>query len=519
MTTKLIIPVILTLAMLFSTTDSLALDTAQYDELTSVTDSARTMEVDVFAPELWNKAQQKYRQATEAVDRNKKQQDLDLKVTESREFLENALRATEVARLSLQEYLSPRDKAKEAKAALLVPELWAKAEAQFVKATKKTEAGDVKNALKEAEKARPLYDNAEIEAIRIEIMGEADKLIQKVLADDAGKFAPSTLDRARSARQKANAIITSDRYNRDDATVEAKRAEYEARHASNIGLSVRALNRNDQAWEKLMLIYEIQMNRVGDAIGAVQLPFDEGPLAAADTLVNYITYLKESNERLSAGADKLYGDVSSQLKETLAKFGVEPPVDDPVMLAQTVDIQVSNLQRDKIALEQQLENQNVQMAELTEKHGRVMGELDSRLAREQRFKDAKDALGPTDGEVLFNAANDIVLRLSGLSFNSGKHEIQDDHIALLEKVKGIIEMFPDAQLVVEGHTDAQGDPRANVTLSEKRAYAVMQYLRQSMLIPADRIQSMGFGADRPVSSNKTSEGRAKNRRIDVILMQ
>jgi len=242
-------------------------------------------------------------------------------------------------------------------------------------------------------------------------------------------------------------------------------------------------------------------------------------MAAADTLVNYITYLKESNERLSAGADKLYGDVSSQLKETLAKFGVEPPVDDPVMLAQTVDIQVSNLQRDKIALEQQLENQNVQMAELTEKHGRVMGELDSRLAREQRFKDAKDALGPTDGEVLFNAANDIVLRLSGLSFNSGKHEIQDDHIALLEKVKGIIEMFPDAQLVVEGHTDAQGDPRANVTLSEKRAYAVMQYLRQSMLIPADRIQSMGFGADRPVSSNKTSEGRAKNRRIDVILMQ
>ncbi len=519
MTIKSIMPVILTLALLLSATDSLALDTARYDELTSVTDSARTMEVDVFAPELWNKAQQKYREATEAVEKNKKQQDLDRKVTESREFLENALRATEVGRLSLQEYLSPRDKAKAAKAALLVPELWAEAEAQFVKATKKTEAGDVKNALKEAEKARPLYDNAEIEAIRVDVLGTADKLIERALADDAEKFAPSTLDRARSARQKADAIITTDRYNRDDATIEAKRAEYEARHASNIGLSVRSLNRNDQAWEKLMLVYEIQMDRVGDAIGAEQLPFDEGPLAAADTLVNYITYLKESNERLSAGADRLYGEVSSQLKETLARLGVEPPVDDPVMLAQTVDIQVKNLQRDKTALEQQLEKQNVQMAELAEKHERVMGELDSRLEREQRFKDAKAALDPTDGEVLFNASNDIVLRLTGLSFKSGKHEIQDDQIPLLEKVKGIIELFPDAQLVVEGHTDAQGDPKGNMTLSEKRAYSVMQYLRQSLLIPADRIQSMGFGADRPVASNKTPEGRAKNRRIDVILMQ
>ena len=80
-------------------------------------------------------------------------------------------------------------------------------------------------------------------------------------------------------------------------------------------------------------------------------------------------------------------------------------------------------------------------------------------------------------------------------------------------------MFPEANYVVEGHTDTQGDASANVPLSEKRAFEVMQYLRQALLIPANRIQSMGFGADHPVASNQTPEGRAKNRRIDIIIMQ
>jgi chemotaxis protein MotB len=47
----------------------------------------------------------------------------------------------------------------------------------------------------------------------------------------------------------------------------------------------------------------------------------------------------------------------------------------------------------------------------------------------------------------------------------------------------------------------------------------MQYLRQSLLIPADKIRSIGYGSDRPVASNKTPDGRAKNRRIDIMIMQ
>ncbi|UCC44566.1 MAG: OmpA family protein, partial [Candidatus Zixiibacteriota bacterium] len=59
----------------------------------------------------------------------------------------------------------------------------------------------------------------------------------------------------------------------------------------------------------------------------------------------------------------------------------------------------------------------------------------------------------------------------------------------------------------------------NIQLSEKRALAVMQYLRQSLLIRADKIRAIGYGADRPIASNKTTDGRSKNRRIDIIIMQ
>ena len=75
----------------------------------------------------------------------------------------------------------------------------------------------IKNALKEAQKANPLFLVAEMEAIRKDVLGKADKLIEKALADDAGKYALSTLDKAKTARTKANTIISSDRYNRKDA--------------------------------------------------------------------------------------------------------------------------------------------------------------------------------------------------------------------------------------------------------------------------------------------------------------
>jgi OOP family OmpA-OmpF porin len=73
-------------------------------------------------------------------------------------------------------------------------------------------------------------------------------------------------------------------------------------------------------------------------------------------------------------------------------------------------------------------------------------------------------------------------------------------------------------ITVEGGTDAIGDKDYNYGLSERRADSVIQYLAAQHSIPAYKVYVIGLGKDKPVDSNKTAEGRAKNRRVDVRLM-
>ncbi len=73
-------------------------------------------------------------------------------------------------------------------------------------------------------------------------------------------------------------------------------------------------------------------------------------------------------------------------------------------------------------------------------------------------------------------------------------------------------------IAVEGGTDSTGDADYNYGLSQRRADSVVQYLASQHSIPAHKIYLIGLGKDKPVESNKTRDGRAKNRRVDVRLM-
>ncbi|MBU8870033.1 MAG: OmpA family protein [Gemmatimonadales bacterium] len=492
-----------------------AVDQTGFKKLETDMDAARLAEANIFAPKTWEKATKAYEKARKDISEQKKQGNLDKHVAEAAEYTANAVKAAEVCKLSLQEYLEPRTLALASGGPARVPVLYQEAEKQFTKATKKVEEGDVKGALKEAEKSRPLFDTAEMEAIRIEVLGAADLLIAKAIADEAEKFAVTTLDKAQGARSRANTVLTSDRYNRTETVADAELAEYEAKHASSIAKSVRSLNRNDQAWEKLMLGYEIQMNRAGETFGHQHLAFDNGPEAAATQLIDDVLAMQTENQNLNA---QLQGVVAT-IKESLSRVQAESPSEDPVELADLLDREILTMVFARRDLSKKLEAGQADMAVLAKQQKKVESELAARRDKEDKFMKAKRLLNPSEGHVLFNPANDIVMRLHGLSFDVGQSEIQDPHVNLLAKVQEIIKMYPEKQLIIEGHTDLSGDSQANMTLSEKRAYAVMQYLRHSMMLSSDKVRAIGYGADRPVASNKTKEGRAKNRRIDIIVMQ
>jgi outer membrane protein OmpA-like peptidoglycan-associated protein len=103
----------------------------------------------------------------------------------------------------------------------------------------------------------------------------------------------------------------------------------------------------------------------------------------------------------------------------------------------------------------------------------------------------------------------------GIYFASGSAEIQPQSQPTLKEIVGMLTEHPDLALEVEGHTDNVGSAEANRALSEQRAQAVVAYLTSNG-VDASRVMAKGFGATRPVAPNTTAEGRAANRRVELV---
>jgi outer membrane protein OmpA-like peptidoglycan-associated protein len=99
----------------------------------------------------------------------------------------------------------------------------------------------------------------------------------------------------------------------------------------------------------------------------------------------------------------------------------------------------------------------------------------------------------------------------------GRNTIDAQFFPLLTKVQDAIKKFPGCQVAIEGHTDSQGSDETNQRLSESRADAVASYIKANFGANVP-VASQGYGESRPVASNDTFEGRAKNRRIDVVIV-
>ncbi|MBN2037647.1 MAG: OmpA family protein [Chitinispirillaceae bacterium] len=107
------------------------------------------------------------------------------------------------------------------------------------------------------------------------------------------------------------------------------------------------------------------------------------------------------------------------------------------------------------------------------------------------------------------------LTLHGVNFKTASAELLEESYFVLEKVFNSLEAFPNVRVEIAGHTDSEGGDSYNLALSNDRATSVMNYLI-SRGISADRLRAKGYGETRPIASNNTAEGRAKNRRVEVI---
>jgi len=121
-------------------------------------------------------------------------------------------------------------------------------------------------------------------------------------------------------------------------------------------------------------------------------------------------------------------------------------------------------------------------------------------------------------QTVINLDNYRVVTEASVHFAFNRDNLTKDAKEALDQLAGEIGKTKGYLVAVEGGADAVGGADYNYDLSQRRATAVIQYLASQHSVPAYKIYVIGLGKDKPVESNKTADGRAKNRRVDVRLM-
>lgn len=179
----------------------------------------------------------------------------------------------------------------------------------------------------------------------------------------------------------------------------------------------------------------------------------------------------------------------------------------------TYEKESTALQRSELAtVREELQKQKQERQKLEEN---VQSEREGRLAAEKKAAAALQSLDEI-GRVK-EEARGIVITLSGqVLFATGTYQLLPIAREKLNDVAKALLDQGDSNIVVEGHTDSRGGDRANEQLSLQRAQEVRAYL-VSQGVPSDSIRAVGLGEARPIASNASAEGRANNRRVEIVV--
>jgi chemotaxis protein MotB len=177
--------------------------------------------------------------------------------------------------------------------------------------------------------------------------------------------------------------------------------------------------------------------------------------------------------------------------------------------------EIDRLINEKNLLQQQLEAElqarEARLAEVQSTYDELVGKLEQEIERgEVRISELR-------GKLTVNVVDKIL-------FDSGKAELKPAGVKVLQQIGDILNTAVDKNIQVEGHTDnvpisgslATKYP-SNWELSTARATTVLHFLQDRVGVSGERLSAVGYGEYQPIASNATAEGRAENRRIQIVL--
>lgn len=223
-------------------------------------------------------------------------------------------------------------------------------------------------------------------------------------------------------------------------------------------------------------------------------------LAKAEDALNDGEYQQALVTQFDAGADPKDVELYAHLAEKNALMAKS------VAQASAQEVELAQLQQERDTA-------------LLAKQERESAERLAQQERDKREAELAAALGRAEeaGAEVQRGAGEIKVTFRNVTFDVNKAELKPEFETELKRIAdALTNRYPNAQLAVKGHTDATGPDELNKALSEQRAVAVKTFLIGQGLQPA-RIASQGLGEAAPLASNDTQEGRAQNRRVELVI--
>jgi OmpA-OmpF porin, OOP family len=449
--------------------------------LAAAIEEARAERIDVLAPNSFAAALQAHETAMKDAGRARNPERVRVRLQEGEAALQRASASAAAAQRSFASVIKTREDALAAQAPKYAAEVWTRADQRFRQAMMENEGGDDRNARKRAAEAEVLLRDAELIAIKGGLLNEARTLIAQADAAKVAELAPRTLQAAKRHLADAEQEIQRNRYDIELPRRLAAQARYEARHALYLAQQIAAVREqedDDQAGiEALILSWEQPLQRIAAEL-ELSAQFDQGPQQPMQELGERAQQQAQELRRLKqelADRDEQIAGLNTQLQRLEARLG--------------------GVSEERIALQRRVDAQERMRASVATIEG---------------------SFTPDEARV-YRQGDDVVVSLLGIKFPSGRSTIDGSSTALMGKVQQALGLFPGASISVEGHTDANGSDSANLILSQDRADAVKQYLVSNFALDVERVNSVGYGEARPVATNETPLGRARNRRIDLVI--
>jgi len=435
----------------------------EINRLATQVEQARSEKVDILSPSWFRRAAASLNDARDLRKEGGSVEEILRSVAEGQAALKQARAFADVAATTLPGAIEARDAARGAGAPSLGEE-YDKAEAKFLSLTRGIENDELSRAQREGDALTQRFRALELKAIKDKTLASVRAKIDEAVREGAERAMPRALALARQKLVETDKFIAEQRYATEQMNERAEEALFYANRALELTRYVNQSSRRTP--EQRALDDEAFLVELAAALALEDLR-DRSIEDQRRAVENTVTELRKDRDFLVTRSEVLREENEGLSRELASVRGT-----------------ASSLEEER-------------------RFSQLYGEVSSYFE-------------PDDAEV-YKQGDKLLIRLRGIRFAVGDYVIQPEDYAVLTKVQMAIRAFGNPNVLIEGHTDSTGGLNINQHLSEQRADAVRAYLVANNVLPADRITAVGKADAEPLAPNASSEGRALNRRIDVII--